>query len=101
MNNERVLIAMLDDDPAILRTGANVLSPHYSIATFSSADKLFGFLKHSLPALILLDVMMPGTDGYETIKTLKASERTRGIPVIFLSGMTGADEEFEGLNLGA
>ena len=101
MDKGRILIAMVDDDAAILRAGVNALSPVYSLATFSSADRLFDFLRQSLPALILLDVMMPGMDGYQTIRTLKADERTRGIPVIFLSGMTGADEEFEGLNLGA
>lgn len=101
MSTERDLIVMVDDDPAILRAGKNVLSEKYSVATLSSPDKLFGFLENNRPALILLDVMMPGMDGYETIGLLKANGKTRDIPVIFLTGKSESDNELEGLNLGA
>ncbi|MDR0550497.1 MAG: response regulator [Spirochaetaceae bacterium] len=101
MSKTRELIVMVDDDSAILRAGKNVLSERYAVATFSSAKKLFEFLKTNKPALILLDVMMPEMDGYETIKKLKADENGKNIPVIFLTGKTDAENELEGLGLGA
>ncbi|MDR0538989.1 MAG: response regulator [Spirochaetaceae bacterium] len=101
MNKERPLIAMVDDDSSILRAGKTVLSEKYSVATLSSAKKLFAFLENNTPALILLDVMMPEMDGYQTIKILKSNETTRAIPVIFLTGKSGSEGELEGLNLGA
>jgi putative two-component system response regulator len=101
MNQGRILIVMVDDDPAILQIGKNVLSEKYSVATFSSAEKLFAFLEKSTPALILLDIMMPETGGGEAIKALKSKEQTRNIPVIFLTGHSGFSGEFAGLRLGA
>jgi PleD family two-component response regulator len=52
-------------------------------------------------ALILLDVMMPGMDGYEVCTRLKKEPRTRDIPVIFLTGATDVDAETKGLRMGA
>ena len=53
------------------------------------------------PDLILLDVMMPGMDGYEVCAKLKANPDTRDIPVIFLTALTGSFSAEKGLNLGA
>jgi putative two-component system response regulator len=101
MSQERELIVMVDDDPAILRTGKNVLSEKYSVVTMSSGEKLLSFLDTVAPALILLDVMMPEMDGYETLKVLRSKGRTRNIPVIFLTAKTDSGDEVKGLKLGA
>jgi class 3 adenylate cyclase len=101
MSGERELIILVDDNPANLRTGKNVLSGRYNVFTVPSAEKMFEILKKNIPALILLDIDMPGMNGYEAIKILKAGEETRGIPVIFLTGKTDASDELEGLSLGA
>ncbi len=53
------------------------------------------------PDIILLDVMMPGIGGFETCRRLKAHDSTRGIPVIFMTGLTGAGDEVKGLAMGA
>ena len=53
------------------------------------------------PDLLLLDIMMPGMDGYEVCRRLKANEATRHIPVIFLTARSDPDDEREGLALGA
>ncbi|MCW5213955.1 response regulator, partial [Desulfobulbus sp. US5] len=53
------------------------------------------------PDLILLDIMMPGIDGYEVCRRLKADNRTRHIPVIFLSALDKESDELQGLDAGA
>jgi len=101
MNAEKELIILVDDSPANLRTGINVLSEKYSVATAPSAEKLFSLLENSKPDLILLDIDMPEMNGYDAIKLLKTKEKTKNIPVIFLTGKTESDDELEGLSLGA
>jgi putative two-component system response regulator len=54
-----------------------------------------------LPDLILLDVMMPGMDGFEVCRRLKADFRTKEIPVIFITGLSEAAAETKGLRIGA
>jgi len=54
-----------------------------------------------LPDLILLDIMMPGMDGYEVCKQLKANPKTRYIPIIFITAMSETEDETRGLELGA
>jgi len=101
MNTEKELIILVDDNPANLRTGINVLAGKYAVATAPSAEKLFGLLENSKPSLILLDIDMPEMNGYEAIKILKAKDSTKDIPVIFLTGKTESGDELEGLSLGA
>jgi len=98
---EKELIILVDDNPANLRTGINVLSDKYTVATAPSAAKLFNILETDKPALILMDIDMPEMNGYEAIKILKSNQKTKTIPVIFLTGKTETDDELEGLSLGA
>ena len=79
------LIILVDDDPDNLKTIKNILSEKYSVATVSSAAKLFRLLENNRPELILLDIDMPEMDGYKTINILKSKPETKGIPVIFLN----------------
>ena len=101
MRGEKDLIIIVDDNPANLRIGKNILSVKYSVATAPSAEKLFSILEGNNPALILLDVSMPNTNGYEIIKILKAKPETKDIPVIFLTSRSESDDELMGLTLGA
>ena len=101
MNAEKELVILVDDNLANLRTGINVLSEKYTVATAPSAEKLFNLLEKEKPALILLDIDMPVMNGYEAIRKLKSKNDTKNIPVIFLTGKTGHDDELEGLTLGA
>jgi putative two-component system response regulator len=101
MEGDKTLIIMVDDSPANLRIGKNVLAEKYTVATAPSAEKLFSLLENNSPALILLDIEMPEIDGYETIKVLKSKPETRDIPVIFLSARSESDDELTGLSLGA
>jgi CheY-like chemotaxis protein len=101
MDVEKKLIILVDDNPANLRIGKNVLSGKYTVATAPSAEKLFGLLENNAPALILLDIDMPGMSGYEAIKILKSKPKTRDIPVIFLTGKADTQDEETGRALGA
>ncbi|GHV45099.1 two-component system response regulator [Spirochaetia bacterium] len=101
METERKLIVLVDDDLSNLRIGRNALSDAYEVYTVPSAEKLFELLKKYTPHLILLDIDMPGMDGYQAIGILKSHEETRDIPVIFLTGKSNPDNELKGLELGA
>jgi putative two-component system response regulator len=101
MNKKRYKIAMVDDNIANLSIGRNMLKEHYEVYPVQSSARLFELLERVVPDLILLDVMMPDVDGYETIKRLKKDVRYDMIPVIFLTAMADVDSELEGLDLGA
>jgi putative two-component system response regulator len=101
MEGGRELVILVDDDPANLRIGSNVLEAKYDVATAPSAAKLFSLLENNNPAIILLDIVMPEMNGYEVIKILKSNPQTKNIPVIFLTARSESDDELEGLSLGA
>ena len=97
----RQKIVLVDDNKANLTMGKEMLRERYQVYPVPSAFKLFELMEHVTPALILLDVMMPEMDGYETIRILKADPRWRDIPVIFLTSKRDEKSELEGLTLGA
>jgi len=98
---ERVLI--VDDAPENIRILAETLKHEYIIMFARSGDAA---LRHAMestppPDIILLDVIMPGMDGYEVCRRLKENKHTRDIPVIFVTGQSEAVDEARGLSLGA
>ena len=101
MENEKKLIILVDDNPANLKIGKNVLSEKYAVATAPSAEKLFGLLENNNPDLILLDIDMPEMDGFQAIEILKSKPETKDIPVIFLTGMADSCDAEKGRSLGA
>ena len=81
---ERILI--VDDMPSNLRLLMHMLGEHgYIVHPATNGELALQFVQTTLPDLILLDIFMPGMDGYELCRRLKADERTRDIPVIFVS----------------
>jgi signal transduction histidine kinase len=58
-------------------------------------------VKYNRPDIILLDILMPGMDGFETCRRLKAGKTTRDIPVIFMTSLTGAEDKVKGFEAGA
>lgn len=101
MGEHSSCIFLVDDNPLYLNSGKTVLQDKYTVVTIPSSEKLLPMLKKVKPDLILLDVEMPGMSGYETIKEIKASDETSGIPVIFLTGKNEPENELLGLSLGA
>jgi len=101
METENKLVILVDDNPANLKIGNNLLEEKYTVATAPSAAKMFTLLKNNTPAIILLDIEMPEMNGYEAIKILKSNPETKDIPVIFLTAKNESGDELEGLSLGA
>jgi putative two-component system response regulator len=101
MDQNRKKIILVDDTLTNLKIGSKILVEMYDVFTVPSAEKLFCMLKKNTPDLILLDIDMPGMNGFEAIKFLKADEQTRKIPVIFLSANGDPFREAKGLSLGA
>jgi len=98
----RSTLLVVDDSPDNLSLLTALLRPHYDVlaaTTGESALRVAGTL--SPPDLILLDIMMPGMDGYEVLRRLRSNPATRHIPVIFLTALTDATDMERGLKLGA
>jgi putative two-component system response regulator len=101
MADTRKSIFVVDDDLTSLAVAKIALKERYSTLTVNSGTQLLKIIEKSLPDLILLDVDMPETDGYETIKALKSNPRTAGIPVVFLTAHSNSESELMGITLGA
>jgi putative two-component system response regulator len=94
-------ILVVDDTEENIEILVELLSDIYDISVAMDGEYAIESLKEEIPDLILLDIMMPGIDGYEVCKILKNNENTKYIPVIFLTALTDAREEEKGLNIGA
>jgi len=94
-------VVLVDDDYGNLINGKNVLKQQYEVLTVPSGEKLFELLKQIIPDIILLDVEMPGMNGYSVCKELKKNPMTADIPVIFLTSRRDVGSEIEGFSLGA
>jgi putative two-component system response regulator len=100
-SEKRKAVFLVDDDLTNLTVGIEALEEHYDVITLSSGELLLRALEKNIPDLILLDINMPGMDGYDTIRAMKANPRTAGVPVIFLTAKSDGGSELEGLSLGA
>lgn len=99
---EPATILVVDDTPANLSLMTGLLRDEYKVKAAIDGEKALRIAQASPPPdLILLDIMMPGMDGYEVCRRLKADPATRDIPVIFLTAKSGIEDEKMGLDLGA
>lgn len=101
MSGERRTVFLVDDGACNLAAGRDSLSREYRVFTCASADLMFRALERTRPDLILLDVEMPGTDGFQAMERLRADARFAGIPVAFLSARGDEESRARGLSLGA
>ena|SRR5688572_6655353 len=96
----RILVA--DDDPSILRLlQLNFELEGFEVQTASDGEEALAKARSSLPDVIVLDVMMPGLDGWEVCRRLKEDEITRDVPVVLLTALGQEKERRHGLELGA
>ena len=93
-------IFVVDDNDTNLAMAKEAIKDQYRVMTLPSAEKMFALLKKVKPDLILLDIEMPETDGYEAIQRLKSNKEQADIPVIFLTGITDTSTEVRGFQLG-
>lgn len=99
LKGRRILV--VDDDRLNVRILSNILAGEgYSLATADSGDNALQVYESFLPDLVLLDVMMPGLNGFETCRELRRRHGDKAPPVIFITAKSESDDVLEGLNAG-
>ena len=100
MSNKGQILAV-DDTPANLQVLVETLhDAGYTVATAIDGERALKRLEHYQPDLILLDVQMPGIDGFETCRRLKTDQNTSHIPVIFITALMDTVNKVKGLEIG-
>ncbi|MGD2089650.1 MAG: response regulator [Candidatus Aminicenantes bacterium] len=99
---KKPIVFIVDDVPKNLQVLGNTLrNRDYNISVATSGEQALNMMDKILPDLILLDVVMPGIDGFKVCKKLKTSEKTKDIPIIFLTAKTQTEDIVKGFELGA
>ena len=94
-------ILIVDDTETNIDILLDTLGEEYEIAVAMDGESALEAVGEEPPDLILLDIMMPGINGFEVCKQLKGNPETANIPVVLLSALTEAEEKRKGLDLGA
>lgn len=97
----KATLLLVDDEKSNLKVLAEFLRPDYLIRLAQSGQQALDKCRQQVPDLILMDVLMPGLDGFETLQRLRADMQTCQVPVIFITGLQSAEHEQQGLRLGA
>ncbi|MBU2511185.1 bacteriohemerythrin [bacterium] len=98
---EKQTILAVDDTPENIDVLVGILKEKYKVKAAPNGEKALKAVEKSPPDLILMDIMMPVMDGYETCKKLKENPKTREIPIIFLTAKTETEDIVKGFELGA
>lgn len=98
---EKLKVLIVDDEKANINVLSQILSPKYTILVAKDGRSAISTAQAANPDLILLDIVMPDINGFETITLLKEDDRTKGIPVIFITGQGSVENEARGFALGA
>jgi DNA-binding response OmpR family regulator len=95
------MILIIDDNPQSIKLLGNILdSKGYSTAVAMNGTEALKFLENEIPDLILLDIMMPGMDGFEVCRSIKMNKNARETPVIFLTAKREIDDLVRGFEVG-
>jgi DNA-binding response OmpR family regulator len=95
-------VLVVDDDPKIVRVvEINLTQAGYQVRTAADGEQALAAVTQERPDLVLLDVMMPRLDGFETLKRLKADPALTDIPVVMLTARAQDEDVFEGYGTGA
>jgi DNA-binding response OmpR family regulator len=97
----RMSVLIVDDDALNVGLLAAALKNSYSISTAASGEDALRMMREVVPDLVLLDVMMPNTDGFEVARRMRADAALAGVPIIFVTAMDTNDGQSAGLSLGA
>jgi len=94
-------VLVVDDQPANLKVLLSFLEEHgFQIRVAVNGEGALQVLRHAYPDLILLDVMMPGMNGYETCRQIKANRATADIPIIFITALDSIEDKILGFEAG-
>lgn len=93
-------VLVVDDTPTNIDILVNALSIEYEVSVATDGESALEMVQSDLPDLVLLDIMMPGMDGYEVCRRLKSNEATKDVPVIFITAKGETKDEREGFELG-
>jgi len=97
----KATVLVVDDTPDNLMLVSGILKDDYTVKVASSGERALQICRLQPPDLVLLDIMMPGMDGYEVMRRLRADASLAQIPVIFLTALANASDEETGFALGA
>ena len=99
---EKRSILIVDDSAANIKVLSSILRQEYRILVAKDGAETLEFLATTgRPDLVLLDIVMPGIDGYEVCRRLKEDNKTADVPVVFITAKTDEAEREKGLGLGA
>ncbi len=98
--DQRPRLLLVDDEPTNLQVLRHVLQADYRLLFATDGARALQVAREQLPQLILLDIMMPGMDGYAVCRALKADPATAGIPVIFVTALNDSQDETAGFDVG-
>ena len=99
--DEKNVVLVVDDDTSNLMELTHSLRPFYKVYAVKDGNSALRNANEYSPDVILLDVVMPNMSGFEVLSELKSSDKTKDIPVIFITGMKDSVDEVEGLTQGA
>jgi PleD family two-component response regulator len=100
--SDKAAILVVDDDCDLLKLLSDILTGQgYRVNVADSGEKALASVAANPPELILLDIMMPGLNGYDVLGCLKDQDASCDIPIIFLSALNGTTQRVKGLKLGA
>jgi len=94
-------ILVVDDSTTILKFVEGILQEHYKVAPVKSGELAIAYLKENQVDMVLLDIFMPGMDGFETFRQIKELEPKRDIPVVFFTSGLDDSNEIKALAMGA
>ena len=101
MNNIQQTILVVDDSPENIDILSAILKKQYQVRAATTGERALEIARSRPPDIILLDIMMPGIDGYEVCRRLKEDPKTSSIPVIFITTKREVEDEKLGFELGA
>ena len=98
---DKATVLLIDDELVNIKILSDILKGEYEVIFATSGEEGVHRAVESLPDIILLDVMMPGMDGYAVCSRLQQDTRTAGIPVVYVTALGSTAQEVKGLNTGA
>ena len=98
--DQRPRLLLVDDEPTNLQVLRHVLQADYRLLFATDGARALQVAREQQPQLILLDIMMPGMDGYAVCRALKADPATAAVPVIFVTALNDSQDETAGFDVG-